>query len=531
MTEQGIEIVEREIELSEPQSQVVEAREQLILDMAGQGAGKTENIGIITGWMISDYPEIEGFIGANTYGQLSQATLKKAFASWKRYYGWEEYDAKRNPNGFYVVDRIPPAHFKSHGEKLKSYSNTISFANGCLVITGSLDNYKSHDGKEFGWAHLDETKDTKKEAITTVILSRLRQRGLWTDREGQVIFDKEINNEAAKRSGYKSWNPCWIHTSPSEGGVDWILEMFDLKKKEEEIRTAITDPFQYYYWSDGYKTVIIYQTYWNEDNLPPNYIENQKRRMSENEQLKFIDGYPFSKTGGEYYPNFYRRLHVKKLEINPDLTFQLTYDFNVMPYITQLLFQIEYVNRWYDQKTNTKVNVPKMGYEPIRVMVIKLVKEYCMKPPKNSTEMAADEFKADIEHEGWQPDVLVYGDASGRNRITGFANETQYKMIERRLKRYLPNGWLKTPFANVSVLKRRDLMNKILEGKIPTVEFYIDESAENSIRDMEFLKQDANGKFKEKEKDANGISYEKIGHCSDAIEYLVCEVCKLYLKM
>lgn len=168
----------------------------------------------------------------------------------------------------------------------------------------------------------------------------------------------------------------------------------------------------------------------------------------------------------------------------------------------------------------------------INVMVIKLVKEYCMKPPYNSTEAAADKFKQDVEADGLRPDVLVYGDASGRNRITGFANETQYKMIERRLFKLLSNGWLKTGFSNIGILKRRDLMNKILEGKIPTVEFYIDESAEETIRDMEFLKQDGTGgKYKEKAKDANGVSYEKIGHCSDAVEYFVCEVCKTYLKM
>ena len=63
------------------------------------------------------------------------------------------------------------------------------------------------------------------------------------------------------------------------------------------------------------------------------------------------------------------------------------------------------------------------------------------------------------------------------------------------------------------------------------IEIYIDSSCVLSIRDFEFLKQDVNGKFKEKEIDkATGKAYEKIGHTSDAIEYFICEVLRNYLK-
>ena len=74
-------------------------------------------------------------------------------------------------------------------------------------------------------------------------------------------------------------------------------------------------------------------------------------------------------------------------------------------------------------------------------------------------------------------------------------------------------------------------MNRIFAGKFPEIEIYIDSSCALSIRDFEFLKQDVNGKFKEKEIDkATGKAYEKIGHTSDAIEYFICEVLRNYLK-
>lgn len=223
---------------------------------------------------------------------------------------------------------------------------------------------------------------------------------------------------------------------------------------------------------------------------------------------------------------------MRRLTVDPRLAFNLSFDFNVVPYMTNLLFQVEYVTRWYNKTTNTKSNYPKLGYEPMEVMEIRLCKEYCMKQPHNTTEQTAQAVLDDIEVNEWgHPDILVYGDSSGRGRIVGLGSETQYKIIERKLKRYLANGWLKCPLANISVLSRKSLMNRILEGKIPQIEFVIDDRCENSIRDMEFLKESPTGKLKEKEKDANGNSYEKIGHCSDAIEYFVTTVCKIFLKM
>lgn len=522
------ETAELEVLLSEPQTDVIEARTALILDMAGQGAGKTENIGLSTGFMVTEFPKIKGFIGANTYLQLTQSTLNKAFAGWEKYYGLSEYDAKTNPGGHYIIDKAPPAHFIRY-EKLKNYHNTISFRNGAMVYVGSLDNYKAHDGKEFGWAHLDETKDTKKEALTIVILARLRQYGLWVDSEGNAHFDEACTLDQAEERDWKSWNPCYIHTSPAEGGVDWLIDMFDLGSYEDDIRKTLSDPYKYYYREDDQRTVVIYQTYWNEENLPPGYIESRKSQLSDNEQLKFIDGYPFSKTGGEFFPSFARKKHVGKIKYEAGKTIHLTYDFNVMPYVTQIAAQVEYVTRWWCEKTKTKTMFPEQGRAQMDVMQIRFFKEYCLPSPLNSTEAACDAFINDMEDDN--VDVFLYGDASGRNRITGLPHLTQYKIIEGKLSRYLPNNFMRVPKANMARLKRRDLLNRILEDKIPTVELIIDEECKETIRDMEYVKLGVDGKVKEKVKDPNsGMLYEKIGHTSDALEYLVCELCKQYLR-
>lgn len=529
---EGYEEQELEVWLSDPQTDVLNARTALILDLAGQGAGKTENIGFSSGFKITEFPQARGFIASNTIMQLNQSTLNKAFSVWKTYFNLTEYDAKSNPDGDYVLDKQPPFHFYKY-ERLKNYHGTISFKNGCLIYTGSLENYKAHDGKEFAWAELDETKDTKKEALTMVIFARLRQYGLWVDTEGEVYWDNKITIDEAAANNWSSWNPCTIHTSPAEGGVDWLIEMFDLDKYEEEISAALADKYTYFYRQTSQQTIVIYQTYWNEANLPPGYIESRKAQLSESEQLKFIDGYPFSKNGGEYFPNFNRKTHVEPVTHVPGTAHHMMYDFNIMPYLTQLAGDVNYVQRFWHEKEKRKCYVWEEGCIPMQVLRIGIYKEYPMKSPFNSTEQAADAFINDIEPDTY-PDVFIYGDASGRNRITGMGDLTQYRILEGKLRRYLPNNWNRVPKANVAILKRRDLMNRIFEGKIPEVEFVIDPSCTETIRDFEFLKLDptGKGKFEEKVKDPNtGKEYVKLGHISDAVEYFICILCKQYLRV
>lgn len=520
-----------EVFLSEPQNEVYQANTPLILELAGQGGGKTKMIGFISKVFITNYPEVKGFIGANTEMQISQSTLTNVFATWKEYFNWSEYDKIENPNGNYVINKIPPAHFKTF-HKLDRYNKTISFANGCLVYTGSLENYKAHDGKEFGWGHLDETKDTKKEALTTVILARLRQFGLWIDKEGSVFFDKTVKQEDIDARGLVSWNPLYIHTSPAEGSVDWLLEMFDLEGKEAIIKEAIEDPYKYYIQRNELSTTVIYQTYWNEDNLPPAYIKTQEARMSKNERLKWLCGYPFSKSGGEFYPSFDRLLHVRPLEIDTTAAFHLTYDFNVLPYVTQLLAQIRIVTKWIDPEGKKINKEPKENWQPFEQIQIHFKQEYCErnKPPRNQTSTAAQDFVNDYGY--LMPDVFIYGDGSGNNRITGMPEFTQYKIIEQHMSGQVGSFNKMVKNTNISPVARRNFIDKVFSGIVKEVEVLIDPNCKELIRDFDFLKEGVNGKLKEKEKNKHtGQVYEKIGHTSDAAEYLICEVCREIMKI
>lgn len=523
----------KSIELSWPQLEVYRARTPLVLDMAGQGSGKTANIGIQTIEVILKAPECKGFIAANTYNQLSQSTLTNVFAVWKEFKGWKEFD-KENPTGCYVVDKKPPAHFKKF-HKLKRYNNTISFDNGCLIFTGSLDNYKAHDGKEFTWAHLDETKDTEGAALKEVIISRLRQVGLYYDAENNLQY--EADQDAAVAKGWKAFNPLYIHTSPGTGNMDWLLEMFALNvgDRPKEIQETLLNENDYFLLKTDVTTAVIYQTFHNKKNLPPGWIDTRLKSMTRDEALMFIYSYPFSRTGNEYYNEFNVRRHVvKTIPVRFDDMIYLSYDFNVMPYVTQIAVQIDNVVRYYNEETREKIDFLEphhTGFKAMNVMRFKIVKEFCMRPPDNLSERAAETVGQWYTMNGGKQGARIYGDAEGHSRIRGLGALTQYKIIKRILSQFMPVD-IAAKRSNIGVQMRRKLMNRIFAGVYPEIEIYIASECKETIRDFEFLKQaPEGGKFKEKTVDpSTGARYEKIGHVADAVEYLICEILKSYLK-
>ena len=160
------------IELIEPQAAIFQQAAPYNLVLGAQGSGKSHNIGVKSSFFVNYAPKVIGLIAANTYDQLSRATLLAVFRTWKDIFGWEEYHPKSAPGGFYVIDKEPPAHFVKHGHNFKSNNNNIYLANGAVIFTASLDNYKAIEGIEVGWAMLDETADTTEEAGTSVITGR-----------------------------------------------------------------------------------------------------------------------------------------------------------------------------------------------------------------------------------------------------------------------------------------------------------------------------------------------------------------------
>lgn len=483
------------IKPSKPQFEILISDKQINAFIAGQGSGKTHCAGLVTGMLISDFPGLHGFIGANTYPQLSDSTLFRIRKVWKDIFGWSEF-TKSNPKGNYVSDIIPPEHFNTSDHEYESYHGKICFESGTVIYKGSLDNYKAHDGKEFAWAILDETKDTKEEAVKEVILGRLREQGM-------------VKNNMP-------WQPLFIFTSPAK--AQWLNEWFNLDNFASEIKENIYSDVSYFSKDIDNKKVVISSALHNSANLPVNFIENQKKNLHSALQDMLIYGNPFSRAGGEFYKFFDRSKHVISLKrpssplstpstmYDPSLPLHISFDFNVNPYITCTIWQITYEN---NAKEATQID------------------EICLSNPYNTTAALCSEFKRRFA--GHIAGLFIYGDPAGEHEDTRVQKRTEeryndYLIIRSVLKDFRPT--MRVSHVAPPVKLRGDFLNTILEKNFAGISIRIAANCSKTITDYLYGKEAPDGrKLKETEtNDQTGITSQKYHHITDANDYLLCTV-------
>jgi len=465
---------------SEPQKDIIFSSYPVNLFMAGQGGGKTHCAGIVSYSLISTYTRSVGLIAANTHEQLNRSTLNRIMQVWRDWFQVKEWN-DRTGEGHYTIGKRPPAHWDVEHHAFKDYHNIISFAWGAVVYVGSLENYKALDGIEIDWAILDETKDTKEQAVKEVIVGRLR---------GQAM----------------PFNPLYIFTSPAK--VPWINEWFNLDKYVDEINATIHSGETYFKKAVGNKFVTISSTFHNNHNLPPDYIPNQMSNLHAGLQEMLIYGNPFSKAGGEIYKGYSRQRQVGKYPYNPDLPVFASFDFNVNPYMTCRLWQIETL--------------------PNGVRKVMNVHEVCPKNPNNSTPKVASQLKAWLQSKGHKAGLIITGDPAGKSEDTrSEKGQNDYTILMRELADFKPI--LKVDSKAPPVVMRVNWINTIHErtntpDPYQLIEVYFNETCVNGINDYTYLKEASDGtKLKEKVTDPESkASYEKYGHCSDADDYFLC---------
>lgn len=490
------------MKLTHPQSRVIESNCERNLFHSGQGGGKSALAGLLALDLVKVVPNVIGLIAANTYGQLSNATLLAIFEIWNKA-GVKEY-TEGNPNGCYVIDKQPPKHFKAHGYTFKNNNNKIFFSNGAVVFTASLDNYKALDGITIGWAILDETKDTKEDAVKKVIIGRLRQKGMCKrvkEVEGVLCGFVPSGHDAAGEQA----NPLFVFTSPAK--EQWLTEFFKLEDYREEILACIFSKADYFCKRENNRCIVIASNYHNEENLPKSYIPNMIADLSADIIELNIYGSPFGKTGAEYYADFKKSTHVtERAEFTAGVPLKLAWDFNVNPYMT--------LQVWQDIEKDGRIKS-------------RCIKEYPLRAPRNTIQDCCTAFERDFDGRMWAG-VFFYGDSSGKARTVIKSVKSLYAEIERCLRQYLHSTSRRILKSNPrhrslanGTLGRRDFMNKLLRGGYG-VDVEIHPSCKHTIADFEFCKEDANGAKEKKKVVINGISCEKYGHMSDAADAKQC---------
>ncbi len=129
----------------------------------GVATGKSYTGAHFTIKMIREHSDLTGFIGANTYDQLTQATLRE-LVYWLSAYGFQ-----------YVIDKKPPAAWKAPVFKTNNNILTVWYRGKAVTIfTRVLSEGDPLRGLEFSWYWLDETRDTPEDTHNTV-LARMRE--------------------------------------------------------------------------------------------------------------------------------------------------------------------------------------------------------------------------------------------------------------------------------------------------------------------------------------------------------------------
>jgi len=471
--------------LNKPQQFVFDSTQKINLFMGGTGSGKTFLDGIISAYYIHHFPNVSGFIGANTYEQLNTSTLKRIRDVWRDVHGWQ--DGKH-----YVIGKRPPQGFNLCNHNFDRYDSIISFRNGAVYYKGSLDNYEAHSGKEFGVAFLDETKDTKEEAVKEVILHRLRQPGIV--RQGKPL------------------TPLYITTTPAK--VDWINEWFQLDDFESDILGSIYEEDNYFRHEYENKCVAVCSIHHNRENLPGDYISTLIHEHSDREgNLKesgkrLIFANPFVKAGGEFYSSFDRTQHTGVVEHIEGEPIHISFDFNVVPYMTLTCYQIISSKDKY---------------------TVRVFDEFCLPSPDNTTEKITQEFLKKYEKH-LKAGLFYYGDPTGTARDTR-SRRNDYDIIEDILRGHINNYSRRVAFRAPAVIQRRDFVNNIFDERYDIC-ILVGRNCKKLIADFEYLKEDADGKkLKQKVIDKETKqSYEKYGHTSDSFDYFITEAFAKYFK-
>jgi PBSX family phage terminase large subunit len=185
-----------EINLTTQQHDFLNLNSKFGLFRAGIGTGKT----FVGSWwayqkLCSD-PLSKGFIGANTYNQLRNATLSRFFETLDSVGVPYSYNQQRN-----IIDVA--------GRKIYAYS---------------LDNYEHIRGIEIGWGWIDEAAFAK-EAAFRVLIGRLR-------------------DSKAKR--------LELRLTTSAFGFNWLYDYFEGERKTPEFKTVVATTFDNPYLPEGY---------------------------------------------------------------------------------------------------------------------------------------------------------------------------------------------------------------------------------------------------------------------------------------
>jgi phage terminase large subunit len=326
----------------------------------------------------------------------------------------------------------------------------------------------------------------------------------WLE-ETTEFDEQDVNQLSLRMRGHFPYHRELIMTFNPVTELHWIKKKF-FDEVNEGVRT---------------KLFTLHSTFHDNMFLGQDYIdrlENDFAHDPNNYRIYVLGQWGKVVTGMEYYKNFSRDIHVKPVSLIAGLPCHITFDFNVVPYITSSVWQIEGVKpEQLPAEYQAKYAKHRM------VWYVRALKEIALKHPRNSTEDICIEY-LENQMQYLEKGVVLYGDATGRNRKTS-SKKTDWMIIEEMFRPYTID--MRVPRANPLQEPRHSFINRIFYGSFPII-VEIDPGCKLLIEDLTHCLEDGERKkLKTRVTDpVSKVKVEKFGHLTDGMDYLFCAAFK-----
>ena len=427
---------------------------QLILGGGSAGGGKS--------WLGSNwicmlcirFPEVRCVIARKTIKSLKESTFNTVKSVLK------DWGLKEDEN--YRINNI---------------ENWLKFWNGSIIYLKELEsqpgdpNFERLGSTEISAAFVDEVSEISERAIET-LMSRCR----W---------------KVAEYLGYPrvlmTTNPC----------ATWVRDRFVQDEEGNKVQLADTDAFVRFSVYDNPCEQFV-QVY--ENNLK-NIKDPATRERLLYGNWDFIDS---NEAAAYWCFNGDKHLvdHLRDSIYDPMKPLILSFDFNVAPYMSCLMAQIDYENH-----------------------TVYVLDEVVGRPEdkENNTPKFAEKIKRILLERGHVGGIMVTGDPAGMARSTTTEEGVNnYSIIMSALNIPLLRPKKKLLSKQPPQKTRLEFVNEIFQGKFGW-NISIDMRCRKLTEDMIYQRKEMDGtKSKAKVMDPKlGIKYEKYGHFSDCLDYML----------
>lgn len=225
-------------------------------------------------------------------------------------------------------------------------------------------------------------------------------------------------------------------------------------------------------------------------------FEKDKQNDFNYYQIYALGNWGKLRTGGEFWKDFNVNFHVRKVQWNEALPIHMSWDENVNPYLTCLIWQIE-------GKKVTQID------------------EICLEDPRNRIKHVCTEFEKRYPQSRVKG-LFIYGDrTSWKEDTKKEKGENFFTDITNILTLYKPS--LRLQSVNPSIVQSGGFINQIYSKNEGGIEIIIGDNCKKSIHDYTYSLEDSDGTLKKSKKvnPVTKISYEEFGHASDAKRYFI----------